>query len=803
MRTHLTAVITAPVVSVALIAALVCLWAVSVAAEWPHDPLENLPICTEANYDFYPAICSDGSGGAFMAWQNYRDGGNGDIYAQHVDSEGNLLWTTDGIAVCMASNGQYDLQLISDEDGGVIIVWEDERDADYDIFAQRLDTDGNEQWASDGVPICSAISGQYCPQLAGDGTGGAIIVWQDYRSGTLHTFAQRVNSNGNRIWTVNGVRVCSNPARQDETQIISDDAGGAIVVWVDERVDEDIYAQRLDADGNILWSSGGVEVCTETSNQCQLEIVKDDEGGAIVTWADYRDGSDFHIYAQRLDADGATLWDSGGNEICMDAGGGQSQPEIASDGESGAIITWSDYRGGNEDIYAQRVSYLGTALWETDGVAVCTETDYQRYPQLVGDDAGGAIITWDDYRGDSSDIYAQRLNDDGDVLWTAGGIPVSMAASGQDDCLIASDGSGGAIIVWEDERNSWKGDVYAQLIDGNGALGHPAPVITSAIDHPDDQGGIIILNWEASYLDEWPSGDIDYYSVWRRYGGTGAREVCNEVFSDAVGPMGVDDLGRYGWIHVEDVTCGPFDEYACLVTSFGDSTASGVIYTDLVVFAYDEDNEFYWLSEVTASYSLDNLAPGAPLTLLAEAPSIDVELTWSPSGYHDEDLSVYNVYRGAVSGFTPDETTLIGTAADTLYTDAASGASTWYYRVSAVDVHDNEGDPSNEASVSTTGVADDPSIPGAFALRGNFPNPFNPTTRITFDLPDAAEVRLDIYSASGRRMATLVEGVMVPGRHDVLWRGLGAGGRTVPSGVYFARLEAGGETANHKMILLK
>jgi hypothetical protein len=79
----------------------------------------------------------------------------------------------------------------------------------------------------------------------------------------------------------------------------------------------------------------------------------------------------------------------------------------------------------------------------------------------VPDGAGGAIITWYEYRGNNSAIYAQRVDSSGKVLWTTGGVPIrSISGSSAYDPRIASDGAGGAIIAWYDYRSGVK--IYAQ-----------------------------------------------------------------------------------------------------------------------------------------------------------------------------------------------------------------------------------------------------------------------------------------------------------------------------------------------------
>ncbi len=100
------------------------------------------------------------------------------------------------------------------------------------------------------------------------------------------------------------------------------------------------------------------------------------------------------------------------NTAVCTASNNQRYPAIVSDGSGGTIITWTDSRSGsNYDIYAQRVDPSGVPQWTANGVAVCTAFDDQYDPVIVSDGAGGAIITWTDYRsGTSEDIYAQRVN---------------------------------------------------------------------------------------------------------------------------------------------------------------------------------------------------------------------------------------------------------------------------------------------------------------------------------------------------------------------------------------------------------
>ena len=112
----------------------------------------------------------------------------------------------------------------------------------------------------------------------------------------------------------------------------------------------------------------------------------------------------------------------------------QEFPQIVSDGAGGAIVIWQDYRSGIDyDVYAQHVTATGVVdpIWPLNGVAICTATNEQQLPQLVSDGAGGAIVTWYDYRSGSSDIYAQHVTAAGvaDPTWPLDGVALCRSCS--------------------------------------------------------------------------------------------------------------------------------------------------------------------------------------------------------------------------------------------------------------------------------------------------------------------------------------------------------------------------------------
>ncbi|MDD5082422.1 MAG: choice-of-anchor D domain-containing protein [Dehalococcoidales bacterium] len=445
------------------------------ALAWSTDSTVNNPICTETQNQEYPQLVSDGAGGAIIVWQDERNG-NYDIYAQRVNSSGIAQWTDNGTAVCTSASDQEYPQLVSDGAGGAIITWRDNRNSNYDIYAQRVNSSGIAQWTDNGTVICNVTNGQDEPQLVSDDSGGAIIVWQDNRQRNDDIYAQWINSSGIAQWTDNGTAICNVlGSDQSSPQLVYDDSGGAIITWVDYRsgTNDDVYAQRINSAGNTLWTDNGTAVCTSASDQEYPQLVSDGAGGAIITWYDYR-STNFDIYAQRINNLGNTLWTDNGTAICNVVGSEQYFPQIVTDGSGGAIIVWTDRRDDipNHDIYAQRVNADGSANWTTDnGTAICNVIGSdQNFPRIVSDDSGGAIITWMDYRSSNEDIYAQRVNADGSANWTTDNGTAICTAGGGELPQLVSDGDHGAIITWEDYRNG-NVDIYAQLVNSSGGLG--------------------------------------------------------------------------------------------------------------------------------------------------------------------------------------------------------------------------------------------------------------------------------------------------------------------------------------------
>ena len=98
---------------------------------------------------------------------------------------------------------------------------------------------------------------------------------------------------------------------------------------------------------------------------------------------------------------------------------------------------------------------------------------------------------------------------------------------------------------------------------------------------------------------------------------------------------------------------------------------------------------------------------------------------------------------------------------------------------------------------------DNVTLPKEFALHNNYPNPFNPVTNITYDIPEATDVTLEIYNVMGQRVRTLAQGNHEPGRYQIVWSATNDIGQALSSGMYIYRIQAGDFVSVKKLVLMK
>jgi hypothetical protein len=691
-------------------------------------------------------MVSDGVDGAILLWTVDQE----DIYAQHIDGAGTLHWGTAGTQ-CPVTDPPSDFVAVPDGAGGVIFTWVEARSSADDLIAQRIDTNGFEVWTHGGIAVIDPglLAAESDPCITADGSGGAVIAAV---SGTeIHV--QRIYASG-AVWTGSSVVLTpSHPVDPLSPAITSDGTGGAYVAWHEGPANNtDIFMNRVDGSGTIQWSSQ-IAVCSASQEQKNPDIIHLGSGNTVVCWEDRRDGIST-IYVQMFDVFGTMLWTVDGVPLSV-RHDDKFDPKFVDSGAPELVVAWMDTRGG-ENITAQKIDAAGGTVWPSDAVRV-----------IVGELYGGG------YGFDSDN---------------AGGL-IATVANGS--------------------------DIWAQAINARGKVYTAEPTIEAIADVPDDQGGWVRITIGPSDRDTVgvAQESAARYDVWQQIDPTATPPVQARAAS-AGSPIGVQFYNWNGtryisaapgavvpegvWELVGSFAASQDTQYVYRAPTPADSSDGGTAYSTYFVSAHTTNPAVWFASESDSGYSVDNIPPHVPTAFaVAYNTGSGNQLTWDDCP--DDDFKYFRVYRSETPDFTPSPSDYVHGSTDSEWLDTVAEGWKYNYKISAVDMADNESDPTGGTATGSDG----PGVPDRAALYQNVPNPFNPTTSIAFDLAEPAYVSLVIFDAKGRRVRLLAYGPFTANHHSVGWDGRDDRGNPVSSGLYFYRIETAGFESTRKMLLLK
>lgn len=313
-------------------------------------------------------------------------------------------------------------------------------------------------------------------------------------------------------------------------------------------------------------------------------------------------------------------------------------------------------------------------------------------------------------------------------------------------------------------------------VSGTGFVADRAPVITSIKDIPADQGLQVRVTWFRSTYDS--PGDslhVAFYDVWRK----------------------VED-SESAWDFIASVPAVGLSEYGLVAPTLVDSTAfTGIQWSVFKVSARFAELVEPAFSSPDSGYSTNDLNPSTVTGAYASPAAALPMLHWDQC--HDTDFDHYDVYTsdqptGSLAGMSLLRSTTALSCVDSSYVPGTNR----YYRVAAVDRAGNTGTPSDQVSFLTTGVPSGGAVPLSFGLEQNFPNPFNPTSEIRYQVSDSRHVKLAVYDLLGREVAVLVNETKAPGSYQTTFNASG-----LASGVYLSRMTAGDFVQTRRMILTK
>ncbi len=354
------------------------------------------------NEQFRPSMMKDQLGKFVVAWQDYRITGypfNADIYGQRYNTDGSAASTNAKINDDFGVETQGWQDIDTDDFGNYVLVWEDNRNGNYDVYGQRYHKSGTKLGANFRINDDAGTSYQHNPKIAVDGDGDFVVVWYDNRQGLDLIMGQRYNASGVAQGTNFLISDNLTGNKCVMPDVACDYAGNFTVIWIDYR--NGTYPNNPDVYGRNYWANGSsrsanYRINTDGSNGSQAEAVigMDYFGNFITAWRDDRQGNN-DIWAQYYRADCTVL---GGNyRVNTDlTTGTQSFPNVTMDGIN-IYYTWTDDRNGSFDIWARITEYGAPAI-------VISPTAFQFSAQLGGsnpalqnlliNNTGYGILNW-------------------------------------------------------------------------------------------------------------------------------------------------------------------------------------------------------------------------------------------------------------------------------------------------------------------------------------------------------------------------------------------------------------------------
>jgi len=765
----------------------------AIIAQWVPDPTSNNPICVVSGMQEFPKTTTDSKGGAYIVWEDYSNG-TSKLFAQRIDKNGYIKWNTNGIEVCNINSAQTNSQIIEDGYGGAIIIWVDDRNGNFDIYAQKFDSLGNKQWNSNGIIIFENNSNQNQPQIVRTSDNYFYVFCIDDRMGLPNIFLQKLDLQGNLIWGKGG-KIGNHIRALRNFKVIVDKNNYLLLVWEDYAFNLDgmIYSQKLDPDGNLLWGNNQDDLRISSSDlnikAQHPDIIQLQNGNYFITWQDNRSG-DFNIYGQILLPNGTILLSNEG-EYLDGADGDDIMPEVCLSGDQYYMIAWINYN--SSDSFLKMRSFYSDPVNFIQYWSQTLDVDYQLFNgsfnnlHLIPDKAGGALLSYVSADAEYSDIRFAKISLYGDKRVGF----ICTADINQSQLSVTTDLSDGIIAVWTDVR-SGDFDIYCSQVDANGVF--------AAGQH--EVGLIADYRFTGNASDSAYQNNATVFNATLtqdRFGNLNSAYEFNGINAYISAPSTFllesphYELTQTAWVNVYNWGLSGNSFVPIIMKS--DSSANAFQYRlalspNTVITSINN-----WLNTVWQTGFNMNLNEWYMITSVLKEDTV--------STYVNNEYVGFTLLNGPIS--YDNKPLEIGR-------DVPGTTEYFYGKLDDIKIFNRAlsyQEVINLYEYGTTDVKDETShiIPSGFSLEQNYPNPFNPSTKIRYSIPDVgsglAQTVLKVYDVLGNEVAALVNEEKPAGVYEVEFNVAQVSRPELASGIYFYQLRAGSFVETKKMMILK
>jgi hypothetical protein len=382
---------------------------------------------------FTPEIAIDGSGNGLAVW-GQSDGTRFNIWANRFTPGSG--WGTAELIETENAGDAISPQIATDGSGNALAVWYQSDGTRLNIWANRF-TPGS-GWGTAELIETDNTRDAYVPEIAIDGSGNALAVFQLFDGTRMNIWANRYTPGSG--WGTAELIETDNAGSAASPQIAINGSGNALTVW--HQYDGalfNIWANRYTPGSG--WGTAELIERLNTNDASGPQIAIDGSGNALAVWHQSGVVARYNIWARRYTP--GSGWGTA-ELIETDHAGGAVNPQIAIDGSGNALAVWTQYDGTRNNIVANR--YTPGSGW---GAAELIETDAgsaSSFSQIATDGSGNAIAVWEQHDGTRFNIWANRYTP-GSGWGTAELIETNETGDASDP-QIAIDGSGNALAVW-------------------------------------------------------------------------------------------------------------------------------------------------------------------------------------------------------------------------------------------------------------------------------------------------------------------------------------------------------------------
>ncbi len=477
------------------------LLAAPAAAQWSDTA--NLSVADNSGEQVQPKTVATSDGGHYVSWFDNSTGGY-DVYLQRVDAAGVEQWAHNGVLVAdrgFSSTQDYGLDVATD--GSALLVFRDDRFGGEQITAARVMTDGTLAWGVNGVQLTSDAAFHAAPGIAGTSGGNMVVAWTNDSVVKL----QSLDAAGTPLWGA-GVTL-SDSAGLSFADIHGSTAGGVILSWVRAAgfsSPKILHCQKLDVTGSALWNGGNSIALFDTSS-LQFgnfpDFITDGSGGAVFSW--YTSGP-LQCFAQRILADGTEAFPHNGSPGSTNMSNTRVSPDAAFDPATNrTYLFWTEMNSGQSQrgVSGQCFDANGAAQWSATGAELLPLSGNDRgfvQAALLGDGVAVGVIDSASFGNDT--IRAARVNSDGTFAWAPALVDVSHDVADLGRLAMIATDTDEVVLAWQHDN-----DIRAQNLNGDGSMGPSGSPCPADFD----SSGSVDFNDLVTLLAAWgtPEGDID------------------------------------------------------------------------------------------------------------------------------------------------------------------------------------------------------------------------------------------------------------------------------------------------------